>query len=324
MKKKLFIASKLLITGLVFWWVIYKLGPGGLHDLWMNVRMAHWSGLLLAGLFFIIILGLGIYRWQLLLRVQGIQLSYYHTAWMVAVGMFFNAFLIGATGGDVPKAWYAAEAAADRKTQAIFSSVVDRFIGLLGLFILATISVLIYLPVLLGDEKTRIIAISIIVSLVIAVLGIGLTTQRHHLTSKPWWKSIWHYVPGKEILCKLSESYNLYGKYPGTLLIALILSLGVHVSSVFVAWSVGRAIEIKGVSLLHYFVYCPMINAFSAIPITVGGLGLREGAFKFFFSLQSVPDAQAVALSLLVYAGTLVISLVCGIFYLVGKPTRDL
>ena len=87
------------------------------------------------------------------------------------------------------------------------------------------------------------------------------------------------------------------------------------------AWAIGHAIEVQGVGLTDYFIYCPLINAFAALPITVGGLGLREGAFKFFFTdILHVPAAQAVALSLLCYGTNVVVSLLCGIFYMTGKP----
>jgi uncharacterized membrane protein YbhN (UPF0104 family) len=75
------------------------------------------------------------------------------------------------------------------------------------------------------------------------------------------------------------------------------------------------------VGLLQYFVYCPIINAFAALPVTPGGLGLREGAFKFFFSsLNGVPETQAIALSLLFYGCNVLLSLFCGVLYLLGKP----
>lgn len=300
--------------------MIHKLGPGGLNILWVNARAADANGLVWGLGMFVILIALGICRWQLLLRVQGIRISNYRATWITAAGLFFNAFMIGATGGDVLKAWYAAEAAPDRKPQAILSIAVDRLIGMLGLFTLASVCVLFHLPVLWDDGQMRPLAILVLASPVVALFLIGVTAQRHRFATKSWWQTLWRLVPGKKLMITLSESYDMYGKHPRALFIALLLSIGVHVCAVLVAWFVGGAINIKGVGLADYFVYCPLINAFAAIPVTVGGLGLREGAFTFFFSKQGVPDPQSFALSLLFYAVTLVISLACGLIYLIGKP----
>lgn len=320
MKKPLLIITKLLITALVFAWVIHKLGPSGLSNLRTYVQTARLDILSLALGVLLFAMLLGIYRWQCLLHVQGIHLSYYQTAWIWAIGMFFNAFLIGATGGDILKAWYAAEAAPNQKPQAVLSIAVDRLIGLMGLFLLASTLVTINYRILLSHEKTRPLVILILGSLFGTFVAVGLTTQRHRITSQSWWDRIWRLMPCKNILIKLSESYNVYGKHPRTIVITLLLSIGVHLLVVLSALLVGEAIGVTGMSMNHYFTYCPMINAFAAMPITIGGLGLREEAFKFFFSMQGVPDSQSVALSLLFYAGSLVISLIAGIFYLVGKP----
>lgn len=321
LKKPLLIAAKLSVTVVVSWWVIHTLGPGGLKSLWINARAADANGLLSGLGMFVILIALGICRWQLLLRVQGIRISNYRATWITAVGLFFNAFLIGATGGDVLKAWYAAEAAPDRKPQAILSIAMDRLIGILGLLTLASVSVLFHLPVLWDDSQMRPLATLVLASPVVALLLIGVAAQRHRFATKSWWQTLWQLVPGKKLMSTLSESYDIYGKRPGALFIALLLSIGVHVCLVLAAWFVGGAIDIEGVRLADYFVYCPLINVFAAIPVTVGGLGLREGAFKFFFSKQGVPDPQSVALSLLFYAGTLVISLACGLIYLIAKPS---
>ncbi len=326
LKKPLLIAAKLAVTIVVFWWVIRELSlkPGGLKNLWINVRAADANGLLLGLGMFVILIVLGICRWQLLLRVQGIRISNYRVTWITAVGLFFNAFLIGVTGGDALKAWYVAEAAPDRKPQAILSIAVDRLIGILGLVILASVCVLFHLPVLWDDGQMRPLATLVLASPVVALLLIGVTAQRRRFATKSWWQTLWRLVPGKKLMSTLSESYDVYGKHPGELFMALLLSIGVHVGAVLAAWFVGGAIGIEGVGLADYFVYCPLINVFAAIPVTVGGLGLREGAFKFFFSKQGVPDPQAIALSLLFYAGMLVISLACGLIYLIGKPRSPL
>ncbi|MCC7518446.1 MAG: flippase-like domain-containing protein [Verrucomicrobiae bacterium] len=336
MKKNLLIATKLVLTATIFWWVIHKLDIPGLQvegrGEWalISAKLAHLAGivrganvgLLLSALAMLVgTMTIGIVRWQLLLRVQGIHLGNYHATWITASGMFFNAFLIGATGGDVLKAWYAAEAAPLQKTRAVLSIAVDRLIGVLGLMGVASLCVLTNLPMLMTNDATRPLGYLILASIPCVAAGIALFSMRRRLTSRSWWGAVWRFVPFKKLLGHLMESYNAYGRRPRVLAAAFFLSMGVHVSIVLVAWLIGLALGVQGASLVHYLVYCPIINAIAAIPITIGGLGLREGAFKFFFNgLLGVPQEQCVTLSLVFYAATLALSLACGVLFLIGKP----
>src|SRR5207249_4700007 len=145
-----------------------------------------------------------------------------------------------------------------------------------------------YLPELWTNDKTRPLAFIVIGSLLAGLVAVGLTTQRHWISKQSWWPKLWAALPCKEILARLSESYDLYGKQPRTLLFALILSVAIHSGGVLAAWSIGAALDLLGVNLGQYLLYCPLINAFAALPFTVGGLGLREGAYQFFFALQGV------------------------------------
>ncbi len=232
MKKKLIIAVKLALTATIFWWVIHKLeiphlqvdGAGEwaliaakLKYLAMMVSGAK-VGLLLGALGLLIFtMFLGLVRWQLLLRVQDIRLGNYHALWITASGMFFNAFLIGATGGDVLKAWYAAEAAPQNKARAVLSIAVDRLIGVTGLLLVASVCVLTNLPMLMTSAQTRPLGWLILASLPCVLVAILLFSQRHHLTSRSWWGAIWKFVPLKGLIQQLMESYNAYGRRPGVL-----------------------------------------------------------------------------------------------------------
>lgn len=320
MKKKILIIVKFSVAAAVLWWVSHKLGAQGRRELVEAVRDAQLPWLV-AGIGLLLgVAAICIVRWKMLLDIQGIHLTVYQVAWTTSVGMFFNAFLIGATGGDVLKAWYITQASSDRKPHALLSIVVDRIIGLLGLFVLANIAVLTHLTPLLNHPKTRPIVYTVIASLFVFIVALILSAQRHWIVSQPWWGKIWERVPFKEIFRKLSESYDIYEKHPRILALALVMSVGVHLTAAVATWCMGRGVGVETMNLEHYVIYCPIINAISAVPITPGGVGIREGAFKFFLGIEGVPGPQAVAVSLLYYGATLFLSLIAGGLYLIGKP----
>lgn len=319
-KKQVFILVKLVVTTLIVWWVFHRLGEEGRAALWRSLRSASPVGFGLAFLACVGGMTLGILRWRLLLRVQGILLSGYQITWIMATGLFFNTFLPGGTGGDVMKAWYAAEAAPDRRPHAVLSILVDRIIGLMGLIILTVTVILLNLKLVMEHERTRRLAVTLGVMLIGGTVAAALATQRRRFAAMPWWGWVWRHVPGKAILERLAESFDMYQNHPKVLAMALLLSIGVHSLMCVMAWILGGAIGIEGVDIRHYFAYFPLINTISAGSPTPSAIGVREWACILFFSLQKVPDSQSVALAWLYLGAITAVNLSCGILFLLGKP----
>jgi uncharacterized protein (TIRG00374 family) len=78
-------------------------------------------------------------RWFFLVRVIEPRFTFNATLLLGLIGIVFNSAIPGAVGGDLVKAAYLGRMQIKR-TQAIASMVIDRIIGLLGLFILGAIA----------------------------------------------------------------------------------------------------------------------------------------------------------------------------------------
>ena len=89
--------------------------------------------LLLVGL----ALCLGVVRWRIVLKAQGLDLSLARATRISFVAQFFNSFLLGSTGGDLIKAYYAARETHHRKTEAVTTVFVDRLVGLWAMLLFA-------------------------------------------------------------------------------------------------------------------------------------------------------------------------------------------
>ncbi len=70
----------------------------------------------------------------------------------------------------------------------------------------------------------------------------------------------------------------------------------------------GAAIGVNP-GLLAWLAFAPMVLIVQNLPITAGGLGVREGALILFLDAHGVNEGQAVLLGLSVYALTLLVSL---------------
>ena len=80
---------------------------------------------------------LGVFRWRMVLRVHGLDLSVGRAAEISFVAHFFNSFLLGSTGGDLLKAYYAARETHHKKTEAVVTVIVDRLLGLFAMLLFA-------------------------------------------------------------------------------------------------------------------------------------------------------------------------------------------
>ena len=114
------------------------------------------------------------------------------------------------------------------------------------------------------------------------------------------------------------------GEFQGarsTLAKAIGLSFLLHGNIILAYFLVGRAVGIN-LDLSIYFAIIPLALVVMMLPISINGIGLREGALSVLFGLFSVSLATALALSWTFYGLTLVHGLIGGLVYL-GRKDRS-
>ncbi len=78
-----------------------------------------------------------------------------------------------------------------------------------------------------------------------------------------------------------------------------------------------------GISLLHIFLFTPLITFVLLIPISIGGIGLNQSAYVFFFNLVGVPEEKSLAISLIMQAIIIVASLPGGVLWWRQRSVRQ-
>jgi uncharacterized protein (TIRG00374 family) len=262
---------------------------------------------------------LAAFRWQILLRVQGIRVSLSRVLGLVMIGIFFNQFMPGGTGGDVVKIFYLLKETPGKKAQALLAALIDRVIGLFGLILITGFIVWNRYHWLQRTEITRNLTWSLLAILAaslggiafsFAITGFGLV---HKLPAK---------LPFRDKLLELAVAYNLYGRaWKGTLL-AILFSLGVHLGSFCVFYAAARSLH-SNVPIFDFAAVMPIIMTLASLPISVGGTGVREGLFQTLLSaLCNVKEADAVVISLTGFAIVLAWAVVGGLIYLFYRPSE--
>jgi uncharacterized protein (TIRG00374 family) len=331
LKNFLSIALRVGVSGGIIFYIFWKMqhekveSLGGRTELdvfWENLTGANLGWIAATIGCFGLTCFMGIARWHALLAVQGLRLGWIRTSQIFLVGQFFNSFMLGATGGDVIKATYAAKETHSKKAEAVMTVFLDRLIGMIGLVATTFLMMLINWKFVVSTPHLRaytavvgVMLLMIIVAFVVAIIpGAG----RGIPLAEPFLKKFKLY----EQVEKMVRAYRTYTAHKGVIAWTLLLSLGIHFTLIFAAMCLGKAVDMdwNEVTWDRYFLLVPIINCVTSLPITISGLGLREGMYQELFKLVGLTDpTKAVAMSLLTYGTLLFWSLVGAVIFLAYK-----
>jgi len=308
-------------------WTARTVRPYGLPILRNSFLVAgkNWYYLVAALACFFGCLSLCAVRWKFILAARGLQLTWQQTLAIFFIGHFFNAFMFGSTGGDVLKAYYASARTGHRKAEAVSTVFIDRVMGLLAMIVLTSVTMLVRMKFFLADYRTRAALFFMLWVAGFAIMVFAMMfamrrlTERSQLFRRGMQTRIGH------IFYRVYNSFYLCLTHPALLAKTLTLSLMNQVLILVLMWVLGLSLEINA-GFFDYFSLGPTINTFAAIPLTPGGVGLREFAAIMFLGIIGVPATQALPLSVLTYATMLTWSIFGGIvfFFYTGSTRHHL
>lgn len=267
-------------------------------------------------------------RWSLLMSVQSINIGFWPAFRLHLLGVFYNNCLPTSVGGDLLRAWYVTTHT-DKKLEAALSVFVDRVIGLIGMVIMAFFCYW-FIPVdgqnerlrfsfnlnlsrRLSESKWFLVAAGTVFAVVLIaflsnVKGRSLLRRGLLVIS----------IRGSALLSKIRTAVGIYCKKRWALAFALLLTFSCQATFIFAMWLIGREIGIN-VHVKYYFVFFPIAWLLGALPISIGALGIWEGALKLMFGKVAVGlDERISALALCHRLIWLLGSLPGAVIHLVG------
>ena len=279
---------------------------------WQILTSAHpaWlmAGFLVAGVGNLI----GVVRWGIFLRVLGVSITPWDTLRLSFVGLFFNTVLVGAVGGDAVKVvWLVAKG--QPKTAALLSVLMDRMSGFGALILSSAVFMIWRLDWLMRSAVVAglIKAVFAYLLLVVVLMGISFLISARGLTSR-----LPQRFPFRKIIIEFTEAYLQFVIAWRETLLASLLSVLVLLAYFLTFYLSARAFGLD-VPLVEFFALMPAVDIISALPISLGGFGVREQLFVTLLGdLWGVPAAQAVSISL----GGALLSMLWGLFGLVLLP----
>jgi len=307
------IALKILLSVLLFAYVIAKVSP---RNVWSTMRAADPGLLVLAAGLFLLSSLIGSWLWARLLRAQGVTIPYPKAASYYFVGLFFNNFLPSNIGGDIARISDASKHA-ERVSSVFSATLMDRLIGVVAIGFLAVIA---SIAALHRVHLHALYAATFVVFLVAAALFASIF---HRGVLEAFERPFRAIGAGKveRAIGRLMDDLHGFRNQRGALAAAYVASTLVQISRIYVHDLVGLALGVR-LSLTYYFLFVPILAALISLPISLNGIGVREGAAVVLFQMAGLTREQAFSIPFLTYVISVLISLLGGLIFISRTPRR--
>ena len=284
-------------------------------------------------------------KWQLMLRMQGARLGFLFLLKNYYIGYLFSVLLPSNIGGDVVRSYYIGKRINEQYTAAV-SVFLERFTGILYLLLLAIVTpflvpkLLWYWRIIIPMAGSLILLLFVIFfamnekliyklnSLVLRIVDlIRFVNKKLHLNIlnrmldkiMSFYEKI--FEKGMKFYKKLARTVGYFKHRAGYLIATILLTMLFYTWTWFNILFAFRTFNID-INMIDIISLVPIIMLVSMIPITLGSIGLAEGAYVFYFALAGIKPESAFIMSLLLRFKLIVLATIGFFFYLTYKHRR--
>ncbi|HEX5133426.1 MAG TPA: lysylphosphatidylglycerol synthase transmembrane domain-containing protein [Candidatus Krumholzibacteria bacterium] len=257
----------------------------------------------------------GWFQWHVLLRASGINAGHARTFGFYNVGLFFNNFLPANIGGDAVKVYDVTRLGAS-VYQVIAVTLLDRLLGVFSLCLLATVADLFLIP---RSPHPYGYYLIVFVACMVPAAGfyffrpLGHALRRLALRVRPL-------ALDRRITSVLDHLSPFKGRRA---LVARLVAFSMLIQALRVLTHVlvglAMGISLDRMVLMQFFVFVPLLSLAMIPPVTINGLGVREGLGILLFALAGIGRTDAFALEFVTYIISVLASLVGLGFFLARR-----
>lgn len=312
----LLIVAKIVVSGSLLTLLLRRADLGGVAR---GLRGASpvWIGVALA--LYLFSLAVSAWRWQRLLGAQGVKLSLSKLFESFLVATFFNNFLPSNVGGDVIRIADTAKAVGS-KTTAATVVLLDRGVGLLGLFLVGAVGATMarWFAADAGPVGATTLWAGLVAGTVVSI-PVLLAPRIVHVLAGP----VRRFHPGwiDERLDRLTNALTRFRESPGTMVATFAGAVLVQAVLVLFYYALALSLAIP-IDLPHLALLVPVSFIVQMLPVSINGLGVREAFFGLYFGRLGLPLHSALLLSLGGAAAIVVVSIVGAVAYMARVKTH--
>jgi hypothetical protein len=231
----------------------------------------------------LVIMGLTSWRLCLLLKPRGLHLSFAASYRLTLIGAFFNSFLPGGAGGDIVRIYYAMKGNHGRRTEIATVILLDRVFGTFALVVLPLLIAPMF-PGLLQSVPMLHGILWVGAAAAAVMLGGLLICFAGRADDGSLLLRIFDKLPLGSYAKRIYETVRAYRHDRATLVSVVAISLLVHSLLVVIMLLLVHVTSTDGVRW-SMAVLIPLGFLVNTLPLTPGGLGVGEVAFRTLFQL---------------------------------------
>ena len=310
LKKNRMLYFRICLSFAVLVFLVYYIDAERLVFLIKKVRIQYiWQAFLLILLNYFV----AAVRWSFLLRHFKIKQRIRDSFRFYLVGGFYSIVFPGSIGEDAVRLGLSLRSQGNSKALLATSILFERTCGLVVILLMAASAALI-VPVLLADESSK---ANLIVGIAVGVLAIFVLFFLILKISPDSW-----FGKRDAILNWKQRLLSLLGHYRSlsfrSVSVLLLLSVVAHLLDFIGSFYLSRAININQ-PFSVFLLIMPIVSVFTILPITIGGIGVREGLLAYFLAKVGVLPSDAILLGLVIYLNRLLVAMIGGIIQFIEK-----
>lgn len=256
---------------------------------------------------------LGSIQWHVLLAAGGVPIPLRRTMSLYLTGLFFNNLLPTNIGGDVFKIYDVSRSGHD--PHRVFAvTLLDRVFGITGLCLLAITASAALLA--LGHRGPLALYLLIFIGCTtpVAVLGLSrsLSSRLRRILGGI---GLWGIGRRIELVLRHIGAFRDLRELLGRI---TLLTLAIQFLRIASHVAVARALGIVPgpEQLLYFYVFVPLLGLIMILPISLNGLGVREGAGVLLFTRIGLLEEQAFLMEFITYVVMVAVSIAGGFIFL--------
>lgn len=246
------------------------------------------------------------YRWKLLLKALGYNLSTWLLLKLTLIGLFFNFAFPGGVGGDVVKGYYLVKASEHdhSRTRSFLTILVDRALGMYNLIFMTLLISCFYMDIIWTSELFKTLYSGLVLVFAVLSFGLALAFFRGKSVAR-----ILGRIKSGRALSKIKEIFEIldeYGHRPLLLFQVVLLSWASQASQILLIMYIGSKLGFS-IPVGIYFFLVPLGIVSTLLPIAPAGVGLAQASLLFLFKsyqpgTESVGTIGATSLQVFTFA----------------------
>ncbi len=247
-----------------------------------------------------------IFRWWLLVRALETPFHWRDALRLGFLGYLFNFFTLGVMGGDLVRMVFIARHCSAKRAEAAATVVIDRMFGIFGLVVVVSLAYLMVdVQAMASSSEEQLAAVRVMgrTSMILSACG-GVAVCVFLLpgfTTSPLWETLARIPKIGGFIERTVSALRLYRRKAYLLVIALLLSMGVHTLMACGVFFIAQGLSGNAPGLNAHLLVVPLAMLAGALPVP-GGLGAFETALNLLYQAV-LPSGASKSLGFVVALG---------------------